>query len=562
MTQINNYSKSEQKTTAELAENPNLEIRDSRGSAVYTATMEEAITGGLPQEDRTVLVDTPTMGGTTTGELPPEDYKKPPSKKKWWLPLIAVLLLAGGAGGGWLWWQRSHSAAKPPAGAGMPQMVPVKLQEAQTTNIEDSSEYPGTLEATEAVDLRSELDGNIRQIYVKAGDSVAEGDVVARLESTDLEAQLRSAKANQAAAEARLKELEAGSRPEEIARAKAAVLQAEASLQDATTGARPAEIAQAEAQLESAKADADLASQRVSRYQDLAIQGVISQDTLDQYVKENRSAEAKLNQAQKRLEEVNKSRGSEIERLKAALEQQQQALNLVENGTRPEQIEQAEAQVAQAVAQVRNIEAAVAKSAVIAPFTGKIGDMPVKVGDYVKKGDKISSLTQNSALELRISVPLERANQLREGLPVQMLDSLRQPIATGVISFISPEVNATSQSILVKANFGNFNGNLLNQQLIQTRIIWANRPGIVVPVNAISRLGGETFVFVAENNEKNQLVAHQKPVKLGSIQGNNYQVLDGIKPGEKVITSGLLNLTDKAPIMPETEMPIPEQKAK
>lgn len=546
MTPKNNYPTSENKITDEVADNTNLEIsdgdtqlRDGRGSAgVPTPSIEDRLP--IPNDE--------------------QEYLEPAPKKNWWIPLITALLLAAGVGGGWYWWQRSQSSAKPPAAAGMPRAIPVKLQEAQTTNLEDSSEYPGTLEATEAVDLKAELDGNVQQIYVKAGDRVEQGAVIARLESSDLEAQLRSSKANVAAAEARLKELQAGSRPEEIARAQAAVAQAEASLQDATTGARPAEIAQAEAQLESARADADLASQRVSRYQELAGEGVISQDTLDQYVKENRSAEARLNQARKRLEELNKSRGSEIERLQAALEQQQQALNLVQNGTRPEQIEQAEAQVAQAVAQVRNIEATLARAAVIAPFAGKIGDIPVKVGDYARKGDKITSLTQNSSLELRIAVPLERGKQLREGLPVQMLDSQGQPSATGVISFISPEVNANSQSILVKANFGNYNGNLLNQQFIQTRIIWANRPGIVVPVNAISRLGGETFVFVAETNEQNQLIARQKPVKLGSIQGNNYQVLDGIKPGEKVITSGLLNLTDKAPILPEMSMGTTEEK--
>jgi multidrug efflux pump subunit AcrA (membrane-fusion protein) len=72
----------------------------------------------------------------------------------------------------------------------------------------------------------------------------------------------------------------------------------------------------------------------------------------------------------------------------------------------------------------------------------------------------------------------------------------------------------------------------------------------------VSRLAGETFVYVAQTKAQSpqgqpQLIARQKSVKLGEIKGNNYQVIEGIKPGEKIVVSGILNLKDGAPIIPE-----------
>jgi RND family efflux transporter MFP subunit len=142
---------------------------------------------------------------------------------------------------------------------------------------------------------------------------------------------------------------------------------------------------------------------------------------------------------------------------------------------------------------------------------------------------------------------------LRLGLPVEMLDDRGNAIAIGQISFISPNVSANSQTILAKATFPNPSGELLNLQFVKAKVIWQEKPGILVPVIAVTRLGGQTFVFTAQKPEQQKpgmppLVARQKPVKLGTIQGNNYQVIEGLQAGEKVIVAGILNLTDGAPI--------------
>ena len=82
-------------------------------------------------------------------------------------------------------------------------------------------------------------------------------------------------------------------------------------------------------------------------------------------------------------------------------------------------------------------------------------------------------------------------------------------------------------------------------------MIWGTHQGPLVPVVAVSRIGGQYFAFVAED-QNGKLVAHQKPLRIGDIVGNDYVVLDGIKPGDKIIVSGIQFLVDGAPVAPQT----------
>ncbi|MEJ6481313.1 efflux RND transporter periplasmic adaptor subunit [Nostoc punctiforme UO1] len=526
----------------------------------------------FPDSPLPVEIEQPAVIDSSQQPQPlPERSPKPPQKRRWPL-ILGIILLIGGIGFGWRWWQTS-SASNPPAGgpaAGQPMAIPVKLATVQPETVQESSEFIGSLEAPRSVIIKPQVEGRVTQIYIKEGNRVQQGQVIISLESDSVQAQLLQAKAALAQAQARLAELKAGTRQEEVAQARAQLTQAQARLRDAQSGSQPQEIAQAEAQIQSAKSDVELAQSRAKRYAQLRKEGAVSQDTLEGYVKEQQSAEAALVVAQKRLAQLRQSRTSSVNELAGALEQQKQNLRQLENGSRPEEIAQARSQVTQAAAQVQAAQVQLQYTKVLAPFTGTVGDIPTKVGDYVEKADQLTTLTRNDSLELNISVPLEEAKKLRLGLPVQMLNIQGQPTATGKISFISPDASSDSQTILVKANFGNSRSQLVNRQSVQTKVIWNERPGILIPVTAVSRLGGETFVFVAEAPTEKKaeptekkaeapaekkagapsLVAQQKPVKLGVIEGNNYQVIEGLKAGDKIVVSGILNLTNGAPITP------------
>jgi RND family efflux transporter MFP subunit len=487
-----------------------------------------------------------------TAQANTESFPQPPRSLIWGL---ALLLLGVGAGWGANWWLSSRSEQAPPAmGAmtGQPQAVPVRLAAVQRASVEDSLEVVASLEARRTVTLRPEISGRITEILVNEGDRVRVGQVIARLNSDDQRAELAQARAALEGARAQLAQLEAGSRAEDIAEARASLEQAQARLSNARGGSRPQEIAQAQAQVEAAAAEAELASQRVTRYQQLRSEGAISEDQYQEYVRNERSSVAALREAERRLAEVRESRQADINELTAAVEQQKQNLTRLENGARSEEIAQARAQVAEATARVSTAQANLEKTNILSPWQGVIGNIPIKVGDYVSEGDELTTLTENDVLEVNLSIPIERRADLRLGLPVEILDTQGNILARGRINFVSPNVAPNSQLVLAKAALDNNNGELLNRQLIRANVIFDTSQGILVPTTAISRLGGETFVFVAEQTQsetgKTQLVARQIPVKLGNMQGNFYQVLEGLKGNEQIVTAGLLNLSDGTPI--------------
>jgi RND family efflux transporter MFP subunit len=221
-------------------------------------------------------------------------------------------------------------------------------------------------------------------------------------------------------------------------------------------------------------------------------------------------------------------------------------------------LDQAQSQFDAAEADVRALEANVREQSVQlhyfvvkAPSAGIIGDIPVRVGDRVATTTVLTTLDKGGELEAYISVPAEKASTARVGTPVQVVDDTGKNIANTKISFVSPRVDPQTQLLLVKADVPNADRRFRNDQLVHVRVIYQQIDKPLIPVTAISRLAGQTFAFIAESDGK-KTVAKQKPVQLGEIMGNNYVVLDGIKPGDQIITSGVQMLVDGMPVAPQS----------
>ena len=88
---------------------------------------------------------------------------------------------------------------------------------------------------------------------------------------------------------------------------------------------------------------------------------------------------------------------------------------------------------------------------VTAPTAGVVGDIPVRVGDRVKTDTVLTTIDQNVGLEVYVQVPIERAQDIRPGLRVRLLDGQGQTVVESVIDFVSPQVDDRTQSILAKA---------------------------------------------------------------------------------------------------------------
>ena len=144
-------------------------------------------------------------------------------------------------------------------------------------------------------------------------------------------------------------------------------------------------------------------------------------------------------------------------------------------------------------------------------------------------------------------MPLERAPDLRPGLPVQLLDAIGKVAAVNPVTFVAPRVDASTQSVLVKSLLKDAPPSLRSQQFTRARIVWSAAPGLTVPVVAVSRVSGQYFCFVVEP-EGSGLVARQRPVQVGEILGDDYVVRSGLKAGDRVVISGVQKLADNAPV--------------
>lgn len=385
-----------------------------------------------------------------------------------------------------------------------PAAIPVQWQKVEPGRVQNFSEFVGTLEAAERVEVKPQIQGQIQQILVKPGDRVESGTPIMVLQPDQTVPQLEGY---------------------------------QVALENAST-AREAAVRQKQvalAQLATAQSDVELAQTNHERARFLLSQGAVGQFQYDQ-------SKNNLDTARNRLT--------------AAQEQ----LRVAEVG-----IAQADGKIREAQTEVDSAKVNVGFKQVVSPMAGIIGDIPVNPGDYVTTGQTVTTITQNQALDLRISIPSNENEKLRVGLPVELIDpNTKQKLATGSINFISPNVNAQAQSVLIKARFMNQNNRLKNGQFVQARVIWGQNPGILVPVTAVTRTGAQGFVYVITTNKTNaesanktdaestQTVVEQRPVTLGDIQGDRYEIVNGIKPGEQIATSNILKLRNGAPVQPQS----------
>jgi RND family efflux transporter MFP subunit len=184
-----------------------------------------------------------------------------------------------------------------------------------------------------------------------------------------------------------------------------------------------------------------------------------------------------------------------------------------------------------------------------APYEGIVGDIPVHVGDYASTSTVLTTVDESGDLEAYIYVPTERVSQLRPGLEVDLMDTNDKLLEKTRIDFISPQVDSSLQGILVKAPVHLAPEKLRNQQLVKARVVWSTAPTAVVPVLAVTRLGGQPFVFLARE-QGGHYIASQVSVTLGETVGNSYAVTSGLNAGDRVIVSSTQFLVNGMPVMP------------
>jgi RND family efflux transporter MFP subunit len=238
----------------------------------------------------------------------------------------------------------------------------------------------------------------------------------------------------------------------------------------------------------------------------------------------------------------------QVDRLQALLKAG--AISQNEFDTAQHNLEAAQAQLAALDAQVREGRVQLQYYRVTAPTAGSVGDLPVREGDRVTTSTVITTIDDKEGLEAYIQVPVDQAPDLRVGLQTQILDAEGKPIASNPITFVAPRVDPATQTVLAKALLRDAPPSVRVQQFVKIRVIWKSAPGLTVPITAVTRINGQYFCFVAEDGP-NGLVARQRPLQVGDVKGNDYIVKSGLKPGDKLIVSGVQKIADGAPVKPE-----------
>ncbi|WP_240041623.1 MULTISPECIES: efflux RND transporter periplasmic adaptor subunit [Okeania] len=349
---------------------------------------------------------------------------------------------------------------------------------------------------------------------------------------------------DQATRDIRQAEAEIDAIEQEIDAAQAQVESAKKDLQR-RTGTLDAQIAAQKEVIDAAKAQVESAKKDLQR----------RTGTLDAQIAAQKEV---IDAAKAQVESAKKDLQRRIETLDAQIAAQN------------EQISSQESQVAQVRGQLQQTQAnAVAEQVelqyynILAPISGVVGEVKPKVGDYVDSQTPLTTIQDNNTLEANINIPIDRLPEIRLGTRVELLQQTGQLIGSSRISFISPDTGQGTQTVLVKAIYDNGEKKLQTNQQVKARVIWEEKQGLTVPITSVRRIGDQAFVFVAEEkimDGEKKLIATQKPVKLGSIQGQDYQVIEGLKSTDKIVVSGVVKLRNGIPIADDSELGNPIEK--
>ncbi len=207
----------------------------------------------------------------------------------------------------------------------------------------------------------------------------------------------------------------------------------------------------------------------------------------------------------------------------------------------------AEAQLRAAGAEVSQRRVALSNNLVKAPVPGVIGNVAVRLGDYVTATTPLTTVAKANALELTVSVPAVRARGLATGAPIEILDQDGSVLVKCEAFYVAAEADSKTQLVEVKATFDNTVG-LRPNELVRARVVYRTSEVMQLPVLAVQRQSGQTFAFVIVERD-NQTIAERRPVKLGDISEGGYRIEGGLAAGDRVAITSLQMLKDGAPVV-------------
>lgn len=211
------------------------------------------------------------------------------------------------------------------------------------------------------------------------------------------------------------------------------------------------------------------------------------------------------------------------------------------------------AAVRAAGAQVSQRRVAVGNRVVRAAVPGAIGEVVVRLGDYVTATTRLTTIAGGDGLELTLGIPAPRARGLVDDAPIEVLGDDGQVLHTTRAFYVAAEADPRTQLVAVKAAVPADLG-LRPAELVRARLIYSAGPALQVPAMAVVRQSGAAFVFVAVE-KAGALVAERRLIQLGALGPRGFVVAAGLNPGERIAVSSVQSLRDGAAIKPAAPKP-------
>src|ERR1700736_3981880 len=220
-----------------------------------------------------------------------------------------------------------------------------------------------------------------------------------------------------------------------------------------------------------------------------------------------------------------------------------------------ETVDQKQSQLEQARAMIIKTEAVIAQKLIRAPFSGQLGTRQIEVGQYLTPGARIVTLTDLSTLYVNFTLPSQMRPQISVGQRVNVTaDAFPGRIFTAEISTIEPQISADTRTMAIQATMPNPDDALLPGMFVNAAVVLPPQPDmLVLPETAIDyTLYGDSVYVIREDGKDAKgnpiLKAMRTPIKAGDRMGGKVAILDGLKPGERVVAAGQVKVQNGAQV--------------
>ncbi|ABC30259.1 Membrane-fusion protein [Hahella chejuensis KCTC 2396] len=213
------------------------------------------------------------------------------------------------------------------------------------------------------------------------------------------------------------------------------------------------------------------------------------------------------------------------------------------------EFDNAENDVKQAQARLNYNRAVIAKKTLRAPFDGKLGIRQISVGQFLNRGTPVVSLQSLNPVYVEFSLSQRRLGELAEGLKVEVVtDAYPEQKFVGKITAFNPDIDPNTRNVRVQATLDNPEGKLRPGMFVAIEMILAQaRDVLFIPSTAVLHGPYGSSIYVVDKGEAKDggdapLVLRQQLVRLGETQGDFVIVVEGVKPGDQIVSTGSFKL--------------------